>query len=492
MRLKAISDQMGVRSVADEGAIGDYATNNLAAFQRAAARCLTRSSVILVPEIAPSGVPTPGYLLSGNYLGSLGTAGDATPGGVTRLYGRIIYETGPMILPSGHMVLGHSTNYNDASPVGGEIWADDGGYTGTGNRLVQIGASPSLPAGTRLENITINGRNVPNIIGVYSNTAQERCGVRDCVINNCESGIVFEYGCANFSIENTHVILTDSSPTDGMNINGRNYRITKCTAVNTHATTVGNAGFVLHGNSATLEDCHFEGFAYGVVIGGSGVGLTNNINICRLTGYNGAVQPALTAAVHIRNTESHVFNIDIRDISLNAFNSAQNLILDDVNGIRIPAASNNLDLGYYRFDGTQANDSWTARPVYTSYYNHLGAPNNAVKAAAVTGTTNDLATTFASGAHAGILQTTSTSTPVLTSLANGRTGRVVYGHNLSGSTLVLDHAAGTGTAANRLLCSTGADINIAVGSYFRATYGDILGAAIDATNYASRWYVEAI
>jgi len=492
VRLKAISDHFKIVNLKDFDVVGDYSTNNLAAFQAAAALCVTRSSMLFVPEIAPGVVTTPGYLLSGNFLGSLGTAGDGTPGVVTLLNSRIIFTGGPLILPSGHKVIGNSTSFNDATPTGSEIWADDGGYTGTGNRLVQIGVTATTPIGTRLENLTVNGRNVPNIIGVYSNTAQESCGLRDCIVNNCERGVVFEYGCANFTLDHVHVVLTNASPTDGMSINGRNYQINKCTVVNTHTTTVGDAGFVIHGNNADIRDCHFEGVAYGVVIGGSGIGLTNNITIDGLTGYNLSSQPALTAAVRIRNTEVHVFNITVKNVSLNELNGAAALLVDEMNGITIPAASNNLDLGYYSFGGIQAEDSYAARPVYTSYYDHLCAPNKAVKAAAVTGTTNDLTTLFAADGPAGILQITSTSTPVLTSMTGGRTGRVVYGHNLTGSTLVLSHAAGTGTAANRLLCSTSANINIAVGGVFRATYGDILGQPIDGANYASRWYVEAV
>lgn len=491
MRLKAIADHGGVVNVRDYGVIDDYSTDNLSRFQAAAAACTTRASVLLVPPTAGSGVATPGFLVSGNYLASLGTAADSTPGGMTDLRGRVIFTAGPLILPAGHVIRGSATSWNDAEPVGSEIWADDGGYSGTGNRLVKLGAGSS-PSGVRLEHLTVNGRNVASIIGVYSEDIQERSGLDRCIVLNCYSGVIFETGCANFAITESDVVHTMSSPGYGFHVFGRNYRITKCTAISAHTTTTGDAGFVLQGQNATLSDCHFEGFDYGVDIGGLGTGLTNNITVDGLTGYNSATQPALTAAVRIRNAETHVFNIDIRNVSLNAYNSAVDLVLDQVNGVRVPAASNNLDLAYYRFGGIQAVDSYAVRPVYTSYYDHLTAPNPAVKAAAVSGTTNDLTTTFAGNGQAGILQITSASTPVLTSMAGGRTGRVVYGHNLSGSTLVLDHASGTGTAANRFLCSTSADINIAVGGFFRATYGDILGSAIDGTNYASRWYVEAV
>lgn len=503
----------GTYNVRTYGAIGNFSTNCTSAFQAAAALCLTKTSRILVPESTEA--TTPGYRVNtGNYLSALGTAANAQPGGVTDLRGRIGFETGPLILPNGHQVIGVVADIrNDASPMASEIWATSG-YSGTNNRLVQLGrddylASDALPDTTRLEKLTVNGRSVASVVGVYSNSLQERSGLFDCVVRGCHSGILFAAGAnvgpANFAIERTDVVAVTANSGNGIDIYGNQYRVIKCTVVNRHTTTNGDTAFVLRGRNATLQHCHFEGYDFGVDIGGPDTGVggdtglwTRNITVDGLTGYNlqtgGYSHPNMTAMVRIRNDDTHVFNVSIRNLSLNLLNGTSYLVQDDVNGIVIPADATSLNLAHYEFGGSYTVDSGSAvkRPVYTSYYNRLGAANAAVMAAAVTGTTDDLPTTFASGAQAGILQITSTSTPILTSMTAGRTGRVVYGHNLTGSTLVLDHAAGSGTAANKFLCSTSADINVAVGGYFRATYGDILGAAIDGSNYASRWYVEAV
>lgn len=510
----AAASAVGVYSVRSYGAVGNWSTNCSSAFAAAAAACNTKTSVILVPESTEAATPL--YLLNtGNYLSSLARAGDGQPGGRTDLRGRIGLATGPLILPNGHQIIGITpTVRNDASPMSSEIWAV-GGYSGTGNRLVQIGradylASDAHPDTTRLEKMTINGRSVASVVGCYSNSLQEGSGLSDVAIINCQDGIVFTAGAnvtpANFDIRNCSIVFTTASPGNGVYAYGSNWIAQKISVVNRHTTTNADAAFVARGRNAVIRSCHFEGCDYGVDIGGPSTGVgadsgywTRNIVVDGLTGYtlsgSGYSQPALQAMVRINNDDTYVFNVSIRNLSINAYNSAVNLVQDDVNGIVIPASSTNLELARYEFGGSIAGGDAggsVKRPVYTSYYDRLGAPNNALMAAAVTGTTNDLATTFAAGGHAGILQITATSTPILTSMTAGITGRVVYGHNLSSVALTLDHAATTGTAANRFLCSTSADISLAAGGYFRATYGDIRGQLIDGTNYASRWYVETV
>ncbi len=177
-------------NVINDGAVADFSngnTDNLTAFQAAYARVAHRSDTVVIPAAGNGSVP--GYYVTDDWFGSIGTAADDIPGGVTDIRGRVVLEAGPLTLPNGHKMIGRSTSFNDASPEGSEIWASNT-YTGTSNRFIQLGetgADPS-PDGTRLENMTVNGRGVANLIGVYADDIQERCGLRDVIIFNCPGG----------------------------------------------------------------------------------------------------------------------------------------------------------------------------------------------------------------------------------------------------------------------------------------------------------------
>lgn len=551
------SSDAGLFNVRDEGAKADFSTACLAAFQAAAAKCTTRGSIVVVGESFEA-VGVPGYLLAGNWLTSLGTAANAIPGCTTELHGRLLMQAGPVIVPPGHTIVGDGgVPTNVASPTGSEIWAV-AAYTGTGNRLVMLGPDNGAPQHTKLKSLTVNGRSVANIIGIYSNCVQEACGLFDTVVINCHHGIIFAAAAsispANFAIERSNVVMTTANPGNGMDIFGGNARIENQTVVNTHSTTTGDTACILRGSNLTVRKLHCEGFDYGIDIGGPSTGVGDdigfwsyNISAQTVSGFCLSTQPGLMALARIRNNDTHVFNVALNDLSINtlypwaattAYTLGQRhtiltsstvqlecttagtsgsvepaaglvgatvadgsvvwtyvfiaLVQDDVNGVVIPATATILALGSYEFAGTRGIDSGGAvkRPVYTSYYDRLAPPNRALKAMPITGTT-DLDRSFVGGGRAGIVQVIGTATPVLRTISHPRTGDVVYLHILSGSP-VLDHAAVAGTAAERLLCSTGADIAAAVGQYYCATYGDIRGAAIDAVNYASRWYVEPV
>ncbi len=297
------------------------------------------------------------------------------------------------------------------------------------------------------------------------------------------------------------MIAVDKEQGDGMTFYGGNYYAEKLTVVNTKNDTTSPlvgadaTAFVIRGSQAKIVNCHFEGYEYGLDVGGDLDAPVEfwvfEVEVNGFNGYNLTNQTPCKAAVRIRNNETWQFNIILRNITLNVFNSAEALVVDEVNNITIPCNANSLSLGEYyfhgdrerlvaEFGGSPSRPGTSPRPVYTSYYDYLGVGRMPVKAVTITGTTDDLDTTFG---H--ILQLTGASTPVFTSIDNPYPGRIVAGHNISSTTIVLDHQAASGTAANRFITSTAADINLTEGDSFIAIYGDPRGAS-------DRWYVYTV
>lgn len=489
-----------------------------------------------------------------------------TPGGKTTCRARIILQAGPIIVPGGHWWEGvQQLPLNNTDMPGSEILIP-GGYT-PGGRIVQLGyddypADGAFPQSARMERMTINGRGVAGVIGVYSNSAQESSGLFDVCILACQHGIIFEgaqfVGPANFTLERVNIAAIGPNSGNGANIYGTQYLLQKVTSVNTHTTTNGDSGVILRGSNGTLRGCHIEGHDFGVDIGGPPGGAGNDtafwtfdMKVDSLTAFCLPTQPPLQAALRIRNVDTHLFNIELYNLGVHVFNkgilwapsttyavgdcralaASSNihlvctaittgisggtepvvgavgttvvdggvtwtyrflaLIQDDVNGIVIPATADNLKLEHYLFSGIFNTNSLSSvqRPVYTSFYDGLSAPNPAVKAMTVTGTVNNLNPAFPVGGNsAGILQITGLSAPILQGMVPQYTGQVVYLHYLSGvpaSTLGLQNQAGVGTAIYRFMTLGGGTLAMPINSYARAVYGDARGAG-------DRWFVELV
>jgi hypothetical protein len=565
---------VGVYSVLDEGASPNNSTPGLPPFQRTIGKIATRAGVMRIDISYPiSGVATPGYYVGGDWYPSIGTAAEAIPGGVTDWRGRVILQSGPLVVPHGHWIDGkNAVPTNDQAPGGAELWAA-GGYTGTGNRLVQLLPSNNTGGGdhTRIDHLLINGRDaLAGLIGIWSDSIQENSGAFDFCIRGCDYGVVLQAAAgispANFSFERGHIVMSTGTAAafDGFQCFGTKGNIKKITCVNTRTTDTGDSAFVFRGSDHYGENLHFEGFDYGATIGGpaAGVGVDNgtwdfDIRLNGLHGYNLSTQPGLRAAARIRGNSASVFNIKVEDVTINelyawaastAYTVGQRrtistsrlvmlectvagtsggaepavgtpggtvvdgtvtwqyvytaLVLDEVNNIIIPASLTSRQLMCYEFGGTVGRDAGgtTVRPVHCTYYNHLGAQNDALMAKVLDGaTTQDVDRGFAAGGNAGIIQfrgTAGGAAEEIRTLSDPQHGDQCYFHCVDPVTI--RHNAAGGTAAHRFHCATGADINAGRDTFWRATYGDPRGSntwtgplsALNAT--FDRWYVEQV
>lgn len=261
---------------------------------------------------------------------------------------------------------------------------------------------------------------------------------------------------------------------------------------------IAEVGFRLRGSEFSSRHCHAEYKDVGLVLGGSSF-WDFQVKVENFHAFNPTTYQAMRALVLILDTGSHLHSIALEHISTNTSTNGTYLIEDRVNGIYIPFSATNVRR--YEIAGDYNIDSATTvkRPVFTSYYDWLCPTNRAVKGVTVSGTT-DVSRTFSrSGSpkgRAGIVQVTSVagSTPVFRTLDAPAAGDVAYVH-FRQATTIQDAAGGGGTAAYRVLTSTGADIAAGADSYYRLTYGDARGAgtgSADAANYATRWYAEAV
>jgi hypothetical protein len=389
---------------------------------------------------------------------------------------------------------------------------------------------------------------------VWSDSIQENSGLYDFAIVGCFHGIVTQaavgYTPANFSIERGHIVLSSTAGNqgDGVQIYAGKASLTKLTTICRATVQTGDSGFVLRGSELLAKNLHFEGFDYGVTIGGPDTGVGGdtgtwdyNITVDNLHGFNSTTQQGLISAARIRNDSTSVLNVSLTDVTINTHNVGAPwvaatayslgdrrsiststtvqlecttagtshaatepvagavgatvsdgtvtwtyrhlcaLVIDEVNGINIPSSSSasHRQLAYYRFGGTMGVNagSSTKRPVYTSYYDNI-CPGGAVKALA---SANALDRTFTGGALAQVLQINGNTT--IQTIGSPFPGAVVYLDIQSGAPTI-DHQSVSGTAAERIITGTGADIATASGRY-RAIYGDARGAA-------DRWYLEAV
>jgi len=259
-------------------------------------------------------------------------------------------------------------------------------------------------------------------------------------------------------------------------------------------------GVAAAGAQWLAKDVHVEYCAFGMVVGDSSFWeFTTETH--KIDAYNPAGYPPVAATLWIKNTTfggvGHSWGHIFTGIGNNTGTNGAYLVRDDINGIYIPFSA--TAVRRYEISGDYSLDTRVdvKRPVFTSYYDWLCAANRAVKGVAVTGTTDVVRTFTRSGVakgRAGILHVTASSTPVLRTVDAPAVGDVVYVH-FRQATTIQDAAAGGGTAANRILTSTGADISAAADSYYRLTYGDARGAgtgSADAASYAARWYAEAV
>lgn len=258
-------------------------------------------------------------------------------------------------------------------------------------------------------------------------------------------------------------------------------------------------GFVFTGSNWSSRNNHCEYMAYGATIGvrDDTQFWTYNGEIRNFGGHNIAGYPPVAALVRILAdgpTTRHLFNIVLENLATNSLTNGVYLVQDDINTIYIPWSAKFLRR--YEIAGDYSLDTRcdAKRPVFTSYYDWLCPQNRAVKGMVLdAATTQDVDRGYARGGNAGIIQFSGTaggSAEEIRTLSDPKTGDQCYWHFRAATTI--RHAAAGGTAAERFLCSGSADINAAADSYYRATYGDIRGAAIDAVNYASRWYVEQV
>jgi hypothetical protein len=382
------------------------------------------------------------------------------------------------------------------------------------------------------------------------------------------NGSNVNYGVNNASLVRVNIATGMANPGTGANIYAGQLRSDTMTVVNTHSTSSGDYAVQLRGSGNTLEKTHFEGYDWGLLIGGaaSGVGPDNgywtfNHTINMFNGYNKSTQPGLKGVVWIDDVHTNCFGIELNDLSINTmyqwaantvysvgqrrFISTSRLVMlectaagtshatiepvvgmvgdtvtdngvtwqyvytalvqDDINDIVIPGAGTGpIQLKQYKFGGTVNLDALSSlpRPVTTTFYDHLCAPNNALMGKILDGTTGqDLDRSFSAGGLAGIVQLRGTfggAAEELRTISDPVHGAQVYFHCMD--PIIFRHNSAGGTAALRVHNSTGADINAGRDTFWRVTYGDPRGSVSwtsplsPATNVPSfdRWYLEQV
>jgi hypothetical protein len=166
-----------------------------------------------------------------------------------------------------------------------------------------------------------------------------------------------------------------------------------------------------------------------------------------------------------------------------------NLMVDEVNDIIIPATTSALKLGEYAFEGTRGLDSLVAsqsRPVFTTYYDGR-VPKGAVKFHDLTASST-VARNFTAGALADIIQLRVPRTSGVldvSALSNPLPGARVFFdvQPMAGGQARFKHTpAGTST---QFVCSGGADLtsNATTGGRYWATYGG-------DPAYPTKWLIE--
>ena len=162
----------------------------------------------------------------------------------------------------------------------------------TSTALIRLGPAAGLSFASRLERMSLDCNNVTGSVGVYSFQGQEMCGLMLVAISNFKAtGIHFDTGAANFTIDNVEVYPSSTGATTGILLHCAGSQII-------NKPTVGVQGLLTVGISvatgeATIIGAHIENCtdgilfdnARGVVIGASGpTAVANVTNLIRGTG----------------------------------------------------------------------------------------------------------------------------------------------------------------------------------------------------------------
>lgn len=170
-----------------------------AAFQAAAAACVTDGGVILAPQL-PAGQS---YWLSANYLSSLANS----RGSRSVIRARLVVKV-PLIIPFGHTV--QMSGYSGLSDTyGTEITAHPSGFTGS--YVVAIGdpASSDFVHDARLIDAVVDGASIAGMIGIVGYRMQEGCGIERVMIRGCRKSFDFGYASSAGTGINANYIVRD-------------------------------------------------------------------------------------------------------------------------------------------------------------------------------------------------------------------------------------------------------------------------------------------
>lgn len=251
------------------------------------------------------------------------------------------------------------------------------------------------------------------------------------------------------------------------------------------------AGFRISGSDIRAVNNHVERAEYLAEIGGANDFWTYSILSDNTHGYNNSTHPELLGAIRIRDTEDYMFDIDIKRTNVNSANGGAVMIEDERNKVRIPLAAfhaNDLQLAEYKFGGSyEYGAAATPIPVETSWVNG----RRAVSIAGGT-TQNDYDKLRAKELFVTV---TGAGDVTFTSFTNGFLGHGFWVVNeaVSVGNVILDHAAATGTAANRLESNTLADITLQPGQRAWVDYArgpTAYTAHTDVASRTGRWFIE--
>jgi hypothetical protein len=220
---------------------------------------------------------------------------------------------------------------------------------GSGKRVTTIRAASGFPINTSLlrwgtvfdstvQDIGLDCNYIAGSIGVYSNGANEGCGLfRVAVANSLDTGIFYDTGCEHFNNEDIEVLLSNASSNYGIRLGSGTggagitpfFRTTIVGAGQLPGTTI--AGVWVDGSSESgavvmFTDLHLEFMTTGIKIDGDAVYGTINF-------VDGELIPTL---IHFTGLSPVVILQAIN------FFGANNILVDDASGLTIPNSENPL------------------------------------------------------------------------------------------------------------------------------------------------------
>lgn len=203
-------------------------------------------------------------------LGPLGDAIDAATVGVSGGEGNAIFCDPGVMLTSNQIKLKNKVRLAGANKRSTQLVAGAGFPPIT--PVLRLGSGAGFVFDCRVENMLIHARDIPGSQCVYSQEAQEGCGVFDCLLAGYRDfGIYFDGqgsgGVADLSCAGLEVYASSLGSNGGILF----YRVPGSNSIK-QVTVVGGGpvttrGVQIHTSSVSLYDVHVEGYVDGIECG---------------------------------------------------------------------------------------------------------------------------------------------------------------------------------------------------------------------------------